>query len=138
MSPRTKQNDGGFRVGAGHDPARVILEKLKRTGRMPDLEERIVFESVLTPQDIRDRYQALHRAIYGLASHGRFLGTLKPGNRTPDLRGSCLAGGSAHPGPGLPTFLMGGWLAADTLDREGLRATGRARHSRAGAVFTPA
>jgi diapolycopene oxygenase len=130
MSPRTKQNDGGFRVGSGHDPARVLLEKLKRTGRMPDLEERIVFESVLTPQDFRDRYQALHGA--------RFLGAFKPDNRTPDLRGSCLAGGSAHPGPGLPTVLMSGWIAADTLDREGLLATGRGRHSRAGAVFTPA
>jgi diapolycopene oxygenase len=98
----------------------LIIEKLKRTGNMPDIEERIVFERTLTPQDINDRYHVLNGAIYGLASHGRFLGAFKPGNRSPDLRGLYLAGGAAHPGPGMPMVLMSGWIAADTLDRDGL------------------
>ena len=97
---------------------RVILDKLKRTGGMPDIEERIVFERALTPQDIHDRYHVLNGAIYGLASHGKFLGAFKPGNRSPDLRGLYLAGGAAHPGPGMPMVLMSGWIAADTLDRD--------------------
>ncbi len=96
----------------------VILEKLKRTGGMPDIESRIVFEHALTPQDIHDRYHVLDGAIYGLASHGRFLGAFKPGNRSPDLRGLYLAGGAAHPGPGMPMVLMSGWIAADALDRD--------------------
>jgi phytoene desaturase len=98
---------------------RVILEKLKTTGKMPDIESRIVFERTLTPQDIHDRYHVLDGAIYGLASHGKFLGAFKPGNRSPDLRGLYLAGGAAHPGPGMPMVLMSGWIAADTLDRDG-------------------
>ncbi len=97
---------------------RVILEKLKRTGKMPDIESRIVFEGTLTPQDIHDRYHVLNGAIYGLASHGKFLGAFKPGNRSPDLRGLYFAGGAAHPGPGMPMVLMSGWIAADTLDRD--------------------
>lgn len=97
---------------------RVILEKLKRAGKMPDIEERIVFERALTPQDIHERYHVLNGAIYGLASHGRFLGAFKPGNRSPDLRGLYLAGGAAHPGPGMPMVLMSGWIAADALDRD--------------------
>jgi diapolycopene oxygenase len=97
---------------------RVILEKLKRTGQMPDIEQHIVFERALTPQDIHDRYHVLNGAIYGLASHGKFLGAFKPGNRSPDLRGLYLAGGAAHPGPGMPMVLMSGWIAADTLDRD--------------------
>jgi diapolycopene oxygenase len=99
---------------------RVILEKLKRTGKMPDLEERIVFERTLTPQDIHDRYHVLNGAIYGLASHGTFLGAFKPGNRSNDLRGLYLAGGAAHPGPGMPMVLMSGWIAADALDKDGI------------------
>jgi len=98
----------------------AILDKLKRTGGMPDIEERIVFESALTPQDIHDRYRVLDGAIYGLASHGRFLGAFKPGNRSPDLRGLYLAGGAAHPGPGMPMVMMSGWIAADALDQDGL------------------
>jgi diapolycopene oxygenase len=99
---------------------RTILEKLKRAGGMPDLEDRIVFERALTPQDINDRYHVLNGAIYGLASHGTFLGAFKPGNGSPDLRGLYLAGGSAHPGPGMPMALMSGWIAADTLDKNGI------------------
>lgn len=105
---------------------RVILDKLKSTGGMPDLESRIVFEQCLTPQDIHDRYGVLDGAIYGLASHGKFFGAFKPHNRSPDLRGLYLAGGAAHPGPGMPMVLMSGWIAADTLDRDGLVPKARA------------
>lgn len=115
----------------GHDWSRlgpeyrqVILDKLKSTGGMPDLEERIVCERMLTPQDIQDRYHVPAGAIYGLASHGRFLGAFKPANRSPDVQGLYLAGGSAHPGPGMPMVLMSGWIAADTLDQDA-RSSGR-------------
>lgn len=95
-----------------------ILDKLKTTAGLEDIEERIVCERSLTPQDIHDRYRVLNGAIYGLASHGRFLGAFKPGNRSPDVRGLYLAGGAAHPGPGMPMVLMSGWIAADTLHRD--------------------
>ncbi len=96
----------------------TILNKLKSTGKMPDLESRIVYESCLTPQDIHDRYRVLNGAIYGIASHGKWLGAFKPANRSPDVKGLYLAGGAAHPGPGMPMVLMSGWIAADTLDRD--------------------
>jgi len=93
----------------------VIINKLKTTGQMPDLEERIAFESALTPQDIHDRYRVLNGAIYGLASHGKWNGAFKPANRSRDVKGLYLAGGAAHPGPGMPMVLMGGWIAADAV-----------------------
>ena len=96
----------------------VILKKLASGAGLADLESRIVCESVLTPQDIQDRYRVLSGAIYGLASHGRILGAFKPNNRSPDVRGLYLAGGAAHPGPGMPMVLMSGWIAADALDRD--------------------
>ena len=104
---------------------RIILNKLKTTGQMPDIEDRIVYESVLTPKDIHDRYRVLNGAIYGLASHGKWFGAFKPANRSPDLKGLYFAGGAAHPGPGMPMVLMSGWIAADTLDQD--RAAPKAR-----------
>ncbi len=101
---------------------RTILEKLKTTGNMPDLESRIVFEQALTPQDIQDRYRVWKGAIYGLASHGRLTGAFKPANRSAAVRGFYLAGGSAHPGPGMPMVMMSGWIAADALDADGVAA----------------
>ncbi|MER2263820.1 phytoene desaturase family protein [Methylobacterium oxalidis] len=97
---------------------RTILDKLKRTAHMPDLEERIVVERHLTPQDIHERYRVLNGAIYGLASHGRVMGAFKPGNRSRQVRGLYLAGGAAHPGPGMPMVMMSGWIAADAHDAD--------------------
>ncbi|MGB5295337.1 MAG: phytoene desaturase family protein [Thermoanaerobaculia bacterium] len=97
---------------------RVILDKLKSCGGMEDIEERIVVERALTPQDIHDRYNVLNGAIYGLASHGRYLGAFKPGNRSREIEGLYLAGGAAHPGPGMPMVMMSGWIAADSLDQD--------------------
>jgi phytoene desaturase len=100
---------------------RTILQKLASTAGLTDLESRIRFEAHLTPQDIHDRYRVLDGAIYGLASHGKWLGAFKPANRSPDVPGLYLAGGAAHPGPGMPMVLMSGWIAGDTLDRDAKR-----------------
>lgn len=99
---------------------KTILEKLETTAGLRGLEQRIVFESVLTPQDIHDRYGVLNGAIYGLASHGRMTGAFKPANRSRDVQGLYLAGGAAHPGPGMPMVLMSGWIAADALCQDGV------------------
>jgi diapolycopene oxygenase len=99
------------------DYRQVILNKLKRTAGLADIEERIVFERALTPVDIHQRYKVLNGAIYGISSHGRWNGAFKPANASPDLEGLYLAGGAAHPGPGMPMVMMSGWIAADALDQ---------------------
>ena len=105
---------------------KVVFDKLKATAGLHDLESRIRVERVLTPADIHSRYSVLDGAIYGLASHGRFLGAFKPGNRSRELPGLYLAGGSAHPGPGMPMVIMSGWIAADAVDSD-LKAGGRSK-----------
>jgi len=96
----------------------VILDKLKRTAGLHDIEDRIVFDSALTPQDIHDRYRVLNGAIYGISSHGLFQGAFKPANRSKEINRLYLAGGAAHPGPGMPMVMMSGWIAADSLDAD--------------------
>jgi diapolycopene oxygenase len=96
----------------------VILDKLERTGKMEGIRDRIVCEASLTPEGIHKRYRVLNGAIYGLASHGKWLGAFKPANRSKDLKGLYLAGGAAHPGPGMPMVMMSGWIAADVVDKD--------------------
>ncbi len=122
----------------GHNWARMIhpyretiLAKLRETAGLTDIADRIRVEQWLTPADIHERYGVLDGAIYGIASHGRWLGAFKPSNRSPDIRGLYLAGGAAHPGPGMSMVLMSGWIAADALDRDD--SAGR-RAARAGQV----
>ncbi len=109
----------------GHDWSKMlpeyrkaIIRKLQTAGGMEDIENRIVFESALTPEDIDRRYHVLKGAIYGIASHGRFVGAFKPANRSPDVQGLYFAGGAVHPGPGMPMVMMSGWIAADTVDQD--------------------
>jgi phytoene desaturase len=97
---------------------KVVFDKLARTAGLKDLEDRIRVERHLTPQDIHERYSVLDGAIYGLASHGKFMGAFKPGNRSREVQGLYLAGGAAHPGPGMPMVMMSGWIAADALDAD--------------------
>jgi diapolycopene oxygenase len=110
---------------AGHDWIQmlptyreVILDKLETTGGMNGIRDRIVSESSLTPEGIHKRYRVLNGAIYGLASHGKFLGAFKPANRSKDIVGLYLAGGAAHPGPGMPMVMMSGWIAGDSIDQD--------------------
>jgi phytoene desaturase len=108
---------------------RIVLDKLKRVAGLHDLESHIVLENTLSPQDIHNRYHVLNGAIYGLASHGRFLGAFKPGNRCRHTPHLYLAGGAAHPGPGMPMVLMSGWIAANTLDLDAVASSQRASHA---------
>jgi phytoene desaturase len=117
----------------------VILNKLKRTAGLTDIEDRIVFERALTPEDIHNRYKVLNGAIYGIASHGRWNGAFKPANASRLMDGLFLAGGAAHPGPGMPMVMMSGWIAADAVDRRyrGKDAADTARR-KAEEMLTPA
>ncbi|QDT59009.1 Diapolycopene oxygenase [Stieleria bergensis] len=96
----------------------VILDKMESCAGTKGIRDAIVYESALTPEGIHKRYRVLNGAIYGLASHGKYLGAFKPGNRRKDLSGLYLAGGAAHPGPGMPMVMMSGWIAADSLDSD--------------------
>jgi|SRR5579875_873565 len=97
---------------------KVIFNKLRRTAGLDNLESAIRTERFLTPADIQDRYGVWNGAIYGIASHGRLQGGFKPANHDANLPGFYLAGGAAHPGPGMPMVLMSGWIAADRLDQD--------------------
>lgn len=96
----------------------VILDKMESCAGCKGIRDAIVHEASLTPEGIHNRYRVLNGAIYGLASHGKYLGAFKPGNRRKDVGGLYLAGGAAHPGPGMPMVMMSGWIAADSLDTD--------------------
>jgi 1-hydroxycarotenoid 3,4-desaturase len=67
-----------------------------------------------TPADFARLYPATGGALYGRASHGWMASFERPGART-KLPGLYMAGGSVHPGPGLPMAALSGRLAAECL-----------------------
>jgi len=63
------------------------------------------------PQDFNALFPASGGALYGRASHGMLASFARPGARS-RVPGLYLAGGSVHPGPGVPMAAMSGRLAA--------------------------
>jgi 1-hydroxycarotenoid 3,4-desaturase len=67
-----------------------------------------------TPQDFHRMFPATGGALYGQATHGWMSAFSRPGASSP-VAGLYLAGGSIHPGPGVPMAALSGRLAAAAL-----------------------
>lgn len=94
----------------------VVLERLKRFG-LADLEQHIRFERMLTPVDFEAQYGAYRGALYGFASNSPWSAFRRPANRDPRIRGLYFAGGSTHPGGGIPLVLLSGKLTAEAVQK---------------------
>ena len=69
---------------------------------------------MMSPSLFSDLYPGTGGSLYGQASHGIFSPFLRPGSASP-VEGLFLAGGSVHPGPGVPMATLSGRLAANSL-----------------------
>lgn len=78
-----------------------------------------------TPQVFAKMFPATGGALYGRATHGWMSSFQRPGSRTL-LPGLYLAGGSTHPGAGVPMAALSGQMAARSLVSD-LSSTGRSR-----------
>jgi 1-hydroxycarotenoid 3,4-desaturase len=77
-----------------------------------------------TPDDFARDYPGSGGALYGPANHGWMASFSRRGSRS-RLKGLYLAGGSVHPGPGVPMAALSGKLAAAAL----MADTGSTRRS---------
>ena len=67
-----------------------------------------------TPADFARLFPGTGGALYGRATHGWRASFQRPGART-RIPGLYLAGGSTHPGPGVPMAALSGRLAAASV-----------------------
>ncbi len=67
-----------------------------------------------TPADFHRLFPGTGGALYGQATHGWRSSFSRPGSRS-RIPGLYLAGGSVHPGPGVPMAALSGLLAAEVV-----------------------
>ncbi|MGQ0619250.1 MAG: 1-hydroxycarotenoid 3,4-desaturase CrtD [Panacagrimonas sp.] len=80
---------------------------------------------VMTPAGFNQMFPATGGALYGPASHGWMASFNRAGSRS-RMPGLFLAGGSTHPGPGVPMAALSGRLAAASV-MEDFASTGSFR-----------
>jgi phytoene dehydrogenase-like protein len=78
------------------------------------VRERVLFREVISPADLEVRTRSVGGAIYGTSSNGARAAFLRPANRAP-VPGLFLAGGSSHPGGGLPLVAMSAAITAELI-----------------------
>lgn len=82
------------------------------------LRPEVLWQSRLTPHDFQHRYNGADGALYGASSNSAFSAFLRPRNKAAGLSNLYFAGGSTHPGGGIPLALLSGRITADRIGRD--------------------
>ena len=91
----------------------LVLDALARRGF--DVRPRMSCMRWITPADIELASGAWRGALYGASSDGRLAAFRRAHNRSPVVRRLYLAGGTVHPGGGVPMAMLSGKAAARML-----------------------
>lgn len=90
-----------------------VLDVLAARG--VDLRQRIRIRRTLTPADLARQTGAWNGALYGISSNRAINAFRRPNNRSPVVKGLYFAGGTTHPGGGVPMVTLSGAVAAQMV-----------------------
>ena len=96
---------------------RQILRRLESFG-LKDLEQRIRYEKVITPDDWDSNYEVHKGATFNMAHNLGQMLHRRPNNRFRDLAGVYLVGGGTHPGSGLPVIYESARITAGLIAKD--------------------
>jgi 1-hydroxycarotenoid 3,4-desaturase len=105
-------NDNRHHHGEIEQCQQRVMRKLERCGLR--ISGHLAPPVVTTPEDFSRLFPASAGALYGRATHGAMASFTRPGARS-KLKGLYLAGGSVHPGAGVPMAALSGQIAANSL-----------------------
>ncbi|RME75448.1 MAG: phytoene desaturase [Planctomycetota bacterium] len=91
-----------------------VFRHLKKIG-LGDVERRVRYERMITPEDWDRRHEIHLGATFSLAHNLRQMLHLRPRNRFADLDGVYLTGGGTHPGSGLPVIFESARITSKLL-----------------------
>lgn len=96
----------------------LLIANLGRLSPIANPQSLIAVERMLTPLDLQTIYGGHRGAIYGFSSNTRTAAFMRPGNRVRDVERLYFAGGSAHPGGGVPLVTLSGMATAACVEED--------------------
>jgi len=94
--------------------AESVWARLREFGLNPE----IVSQRLQTPHDIEIRDNSPGGALYGASSNSMFSAFTRPRNRVPGLENLYVAGGSVHPGGGVPLVILSGKIVSQIIAQD--------------------
>ena len=92
-----------------------VVRRLKEAG-LTDIEEHIKFEICYLPKTWESYCNVTNGSVFGSLSHTIFqMGYFRPHNRHNKYKNLYFAGGSTHPGNGIPLVLMSAKLTSERI-----------------------
>jgi phytoene desaturase len=96
----------------------AVLRRLRKAG-LDDIEEHISHEICYNPGTWESVYNVANGSVFGSLSHSLFqMGYFRPHNRHGKYKNLYFAGGSTHPGNGIPLVLLSAKLTSERICKE--------------------
>jgi diapolycopene oxygenase len=95
----------------------IVLDELECRG-LTGLRGAIETEKAITPAEFSRQYNAYRGSIYGTSSNSRFSAYLRAPNKSRKYHNLYFAGGSSHPGGGIPLVLLSGGIVSTMIVRD--------------------
>jgi len=95
-----------------------LLDAVERRTPMGDIRDHIAVEKVITPNQWERDYNVYMGATFNLAHNLSQMLYFRPHNRFEEIKNLYLVGGGTHPGSGLPTIYISGFVTANLLSKE--------------------
>jgi phytoene desaturase len=110
-APAVEESDWEKEVNAVR---KNVIDKLSRIMGV-DISTCIEEEEVLTPAGIQQRTDSYLGSLYGTSSNSKWSAFLRHANFTSQVNGLFFAGGSVHPGGGIPLCLKSAKIVCDLI-----------------------
>jgi phytoene desaturase len=95
-----------------------VIRRLRQAG-FTDIEDHIRFEICYLPTTFESYCNVAHGSVFGSLSHSIFqMGYFRPHNRHKKYKNLYFAGGSTHPGNGIPLVLLSAKLASERIIKD--------------------
>jgi phytoene desaturase len=96
----------------------AVIRRLIEAG-LTDIEEHIKFEICYLPKTWENSCNVTNGSVFGSLAHNIFqMGYFRPHNRHRKFKNLYFAGGSTHPGNGIPLVLLSAKLTTDRILKE--------------------
>ena len=99
------------------DYRNLIIKELVKVG-FTNLEDRIIYEKIITPADWSNQYNIHLGSTFNLSHNLKQMLYLRPRNRFEDCEGIYLVGGGTHPGSGLPVIFESAGITSKLITKD--------------------